>query len=147
MTRHQPHSYDGSGPGLPGVTRSVMASLALPGGGRPYDPGCGRHRCDDALGLPADLPQPQRESDEARRKLARWPPAISRPGGDEQWVIDMLWARQPQLSATVAKHLYFSGRDAYGRVKAHPALQRANQAPGMSARAAASPGAAVTGSA
>jgi hypothetical protein len=147
MTRHQPHSYDGSGPGLPGVTRSVLASLALPGGGRPYDPGCGRHRCDDAFGFPADLPQPQRELDGARRELARWPPAISRPGGDEQRVIDMLWAREPQLSATVAKHPYFSGRDAYGWVKAHPALQRANQAPGMSARAAASPGAAVTGSA
>jgi hypothetical protein len=52
--------------------------------------------------------------DEARRELARWPPANSRPGGDEQRVIDMLWARQPQLSATVAKPPYFSGRDAYG---------------------------------
>jgi hypothetical protein len=60
-------------------------------------------------------------------------------------VIDMLWARQSQLSAAVAEHPFFGGRETYGWVKAHLALQRASRAPVMSARAAASPGgAAVT---
>ncbi|TJZ93572.1 hypothetical protein [Actinacidiphila oryziradicis] len=97
---------------------------------------------DDAFDFPADLLQLQRELDGMRGELVRWPQAFSRRGGDEQRVIDMLWARQSQLSAAVAEHPFFAGRDTYGCVKAHLALQ------GMSARAAASPGgAAVTRSA
>jgi hypothetical protein len=100
---------------------------------------------DDAFDFPADLLQLQRELDEVRRELARWPPAFSRLGGDEQRVIDMLWDRQPQLSAAVAEHPFFAGRDTYDWVKAYLALQRASRALVMSARAAASPdGVAVT---
>lgn len=100
---------------------------------------------DDAFDFPADLLQLQGELDEVRCELARWPPALSHLGGDEQRVIDMLWARQSQLSAAVAEHPFFAGRETYGWVKAHLALQRASRAPVMSARAAASPGgAAVT---
>jgi hypothetical protein len=100
---------------------------------------------DDAFDFPADLLQLQRDLDEVRRELARWPPALSHLGGDEQRVIDMLWARQAQLSAAVAEHLFFAGRDTYDWVKAYLALQRASRALVMSARADASPdGAAVT---
>jgi hypothetical protein len=100
---------------------------------------------DAAFDFPADLLQLQRELDEVRRELARWPPAFSHLGGDEQRVIDMLWARQPQLSAAVAEHPFFAGRDTYEWVKAYLALQRASRALVMGARAAASPdGVAVT---
>jgi hypothetical protein len=100
---------------------------------------------DDASDFPADLLQLQRELDGVRRELVRWPQAFSRPGGDEQRMIDMLWTRQSQLSAAVAEHPFFAGRDTYDWVKAHLALQQASRAPVMSARPATSPGgAAVT---
>ncbi|WP_127353768.1 hypothetical protein [Actinacidiphila soli] len=100
---------------------------------------------DDAFDFPADLLQLQGELDGVRRALARWPRALSGLGGDEQRVIDMLWARQAQLSAAVAEHPFFAGRDTYEWVKAYLALQRASRALVMGARAAASPdGVAVT---
>ncbi|TJZ95851.1 hypothetical protein [Actinacidiphila oryziradicis] len=96
----------------------------------------------EAFDFPADLLQLQRELDEARGELARWSPAFSRRGGDEQRVIDMLWARQSQLSAAVAPSTRTSRA---GRVKAYLALQRASRTLVMSARPAASPdGVAVT---
>jgi hypothetical protein len=71
VVRHQPHSCDGFGPGLPHVTRSALVSLAWPGGGRPTIPDVDDTDTDEAFDFPADLLQLQREPDEVRRELAR----------------------------------------------------------------------------
>jgi hypothetical protein len=142
------------GPGFLGCQGSWLRILRVgrglshrAGGQRPYDPrqdetipDVDDTDADAAFDFPADLLRLQRELDGVRRELARWAQALSRLGGDDQRVIDMLWARQSRLSAAVAEHPFFAGRDTYGWAKAHLALQRASRAPVMRARPAVSPG-------